>query len=119
MRHMSRNIISGQKGARLHNGMSQTGGHEDLSQTRGHEDLSQDKRTRGSESDRRTRGSESDRRTLTGLCQHEIVSGILKKLKQCGTVQASYGCLVGNVSEYGRPYLSCCPITLQHFSFRS
>ena len=23
---------------------------------------------------------------LTGLCQHEIVSGILKKWKQCGTV---------------------------------
>jgi len=34
---------------------------------------------------------------LTGLCQHEIVSGILKKWKQCGTVQASYGCLVGHV----------------------
>ena len=32
---------------------------------------------------------------LTGLCQHETVSGILKKWKQCGTVQASYGCLVG------------------------
>ena len=32
---------------------------------------------------------------LTGLCQHEIVSGILKEWKQCGTVQASYGCLVG------------------------
>ena len=31
---------------------------------------------------------------LTGLCQHEIVSGIMKKWKQCGTVQASYGCLV-------------------------
>ena len=34
---------------------------------------------------------------LTGLCQHGIVSGILKKWKQCGTVQASYGCLVGHV----------------------
>ena len=34
---------------------------------------------------------------LTGLCQHEIVSGVLKKWKQCGTVQASYGCLVGHV----------------------
>jgi len=34
---------------------------------------------------------------LTGLCQHEIVTGILKKSKQCGTVQASYGCLVGHV----------------------
>jgi hypothetical protein len=34
---------------------------------------------------------------FTGLCQHEIVSGILKKWKQCGTVQASYGCLVGQV----------------------
>jgi len=34
---------------------------------------------------------------LAGLCQHEIVSGFLKKWKQCGTVQASYGCLVGHV----------------------
>jgi len=34
---------------------------------------------------------------LTGLCQREIVSGILMKWKQCGTVQASYGCLVGHV----------------------
>ena len=32
---------------------------------------------------------------LTGLCQDEIVRGILKKWKQCGTVQANYGCLVG------------------------
>ena len=31
---------------------------------------------------------------LPKLCQHEIVSGILKKRKQCGAVQASYGCLV-------------------------
>jgi hypothetical protein len=35
---------------------------------------------------------------LTGPCQHEIVSGIIKKWKQCWTVQASYGCLVGHVS---------------------
>jgi hypothetical protein len=34
---------------------------------------------------------------LPGLCQHEIVSGILRKWKQCGTVQASRGCLVGHV----------------------
>ena len=34
---------------------------------------------------------------LTGLCQREIVSGILKKWKQCETVQASYGCLVGHL----------------------
>ena len=34
---------------------------------------------------------------LTGLCQLEIVSGILKKWKQCRIVQASYGCLVGHV----------------------
>jgi len=34
---------------------------------------------------------------LTGMCQHEIFSGILKRWKQCGTVQASYGCLVGHV----------------------
>ena len=27
----------------------------------------------------------------------EIVGGLLKKWKQCGTVQASYGCLVGHV----------------------
>ena len=32
---------------------------------------------------------------LSGLCQHEIISGIQKKY--CGTVQASYGCLVGHV----------------------
>jgi hypothetical protein len=34
---------------------------------------------------------------LTTLCQHEIVGGILKKWKQCWTVHASYGCLVGHV----------------------
>jgi hypothetical protein len=34
---------------------------------------------------------------LTELRQHEIVSGILKNWKQCGTMQASYGCLVGHV----------------------
>ena len=34
---------------------------------------------------------------LTGLCQHEIASGILKKWKHCGTAQASYECLVGHV----------------------
>jgi len=34
---------------------------------------------------------------LTGSCQHAIVSGILKNWKYCGTVQASYGCLVGHV----------------------
>ena len=34
---------------------------------------------------------------LTGLCQHEIVSRILDNWKYCGTVQASYGCLVGHV----------------------
>ena len=31
------------------------------------------------------------------LCQHEIVSGFLKKWKQCGAVQASCGCLVSHV----------------------
>ena len=30
---------------------------------------------------------------LPGLCQH----GTLKKRKQCGVVQASYGCLVSHV----------------------
>ena len=34
---------------------------------------------------------------LPGLCQHEIVSEIKKKWKQCETVQAAYGCLVGHV----------------------
>ena len=34
---------------------------------------------------------------LPGLCQHEIVSRILKKWKQCGTVQASCGCLADHV----------------------
>jgi len=31
------------------------------------------------------------------LCQHEIISRILKKWKQCGPVQASCGCLLGHV----------------------
>jgi len=34
---------------------------------------------------------------LTELCQHEIVSGILKNWKQCWVVQASCGCLVSHV----------------------
>ena len=34
---------------------------------------------------------------LPEFCQHEIVSGILKKWKQCGTLQAGYGRLVGHV----------------------
>ena len=34
---------------------------------------------------------------LTGLCQHEIVSGVLNEWKQCGVLQASCGCLVGHV----------------------
>ena len=34
---------------------------------------------------------------LPALCQHEIVSGILKEWKQCGAVQSRYGCLVGLV----------------------
>ena len=34
---------------------------------------------------------------LPGLCQHELVGGILNELKQCGAVQASCGCLVGHV----------------------
>jgi len=34
---------------------------------------------------------------LTGLCQHDIVSGILKKWKQFWTVQASYGCQIGHL----------------------
>ena len=35
---------------------------------------------------------------LTGLCQHEIISEIQRKWKQCGTVQATYGCQVSHVS---------------------
>ena len=34
---------------------------------------------------------------LPGLCQHEIVRRIMRKWKQCGTVQASCGCLVGHL----------------------
>jgi len=34
---------------------------------------------------------------LPGLCQHEIVSGILKKWKYCGVVQSCYGCLLSHV----------------------
>jgi len=34
---------------------------------------------------------------LPGSCQHELVSGTLKKRKQCGVVQASNGCLVSHV----------------------
>ena len=55
---------------------------------------------------------------LTGLCQHEIFSGIVKKWKQCGTVQASYGCLVGHVCM-GVCISVFAPITLQHSSFKS
>ena len=53
----------------------------------------------------------------TGLCQHEIVSEILKKWKQCGNVQASCGCQVGHVCMGVR--INFCSNTLQHFSFRS
>ena len=55
---------------------------------------------------------------LTELCQHEIVSGNMKKWEQCGTVQASYRCLVVHVCM-GVRISVFCPITLQHFSFRS
>ena len=34
---------------------------------------------------------------LTEWGQHEMVREILKEWKQCGTVQASCGCLVGHV----------------------
>ena len=34
---------------------------------------------------------------LPKLCQHEIVNRIMRKWKQCGTVQASCGCLVGHL----------------------
>jgi len=36
---------------------------------------------------------------LQGLCQHEIVSRIMRKWKQCGTVRASCGCLVGHLCK--------------------
>ena len=55
---------------------------------------------------------------LTGLCQHKIVSEILKKRKQCGVVQASYGCLVSHV-RVGVRISVFCPITLRHYSSRS
>jgi len=54
---------------------------------------------------------------LTGLCQHEIVSGILEKWKQCGDC-ASQLWVPGRSCGHGRPYLDFCPIILQHFSFR-
>ena len=52
---------------------------------------------------------------LPGLCQHEIVSGILKKRSNeepCKPVP-------GESFGHGRPYLSICPIPLRHFKFRS
>ena len=52
---------------------------------------------------------------LTGLCQHEIVSGILKKRSNeepCKPVP-------GESFGHGRPYLSICPIPLRHFRSRS
>jgi len=42
---------------------------------------------------------------LTGLCQREIVSGILKKWKQCGTVLNQLW-VPGRSRGHGRPYLS-------------
>ena len=46
-------------------------------------------------------------------------SRVLKDWKYCGTVQASQLWVPGKEQVHGRPYLSFCPITLQHFSFRS
>ena len=54
---------------------------------------------------------------LTGLCQHEIISGTQKKWKQCGT--ASQLWVPGRSRVHVCPYLSFCRITLQHFSLRS
>ena len=34
---------------------------------------------------------------IPGLYQLDIISGILKKWKQCGAVRASCGCLVGHL----------------------
>ena len=59
---------------------------------------------------------------LPGLCQHEMVSGVLKKWKQCGVVQGSRGCLQAHdlpadkSCVHGRLYLNFGPITLRHFS---
>jgi len=50
---------------------------------------------------------------LPGLCQHKIVSEILKKWKQCGTVQASYGCLVGHAWASVSQFLPHNSATLQ------
>ena len=58
---------------------------------------------------------------LTGLCQHEIASKTLKKWKQCGWDCASqlWVPYTDRSLVHGRPYLDFCPITLQHFNFRS
>jgi hypothetical protein len=53
---------------------------------------------------------------VPGLCQHEIVSRILKKsMWSC----ESQLWVPGESCGHGRPYLSFCPITLRHYSFRS
>jgi len=46
---------------------------------------------------------------LPGLCQHEIVSGILKKWKQCMWSCASQLWVPGESYGHGRPYLSFAP----------
>ena len=52
---------------------------------------------------------------LPGLCQHEIVSIVMKAMWGC----ASQLWVPGRSLVHGRPYLSFCPITLQHFNYRS
>ena len=53
---------------------------------------------------------------LPGLCQHAIVSIILKQWKQCGAVQASLWVPGRRSCVHGRPYLQFPPTTLQHFN---
>ena len=53
----------------------------------------------------------------TGLCQHE-------SQWNSEEMEAMWICAIqlwvpGRSRVHGRPYLSFCPITLQHFSFRS
>ena len=55
---------------------------------------------------------------FTGLCQHEIVSEILKKWKAMWDC-ASQLWVPGRSLVHGRLYLSFCPITLLYFNFWS
>ena len=52
---------------------------------------------------------------LPGLWHYELVSGILEK--KGSNVQAQLW-VPGRSRVHGRPYISFCPITLRHYSFR-